>query len=365
MMQIPGPDLDQLRRMGFDPDGFERIWAQHASGRWERELVIEAGRLAPPPDDALTPLPSPGSAERDRLESAGREAIDRGEVGCIVLNGGMATRFGGVVKGTVEVIGGRSFLDLKLSQIRAVSDRVPIFLMNSPATHVATLAHLESLPRTLGMVFTFLQPVAPRITPEGELARDRDGRVETSGMGHGDVLTSFQSNGLERFLSMDGRTLMVSNVDNLGACLDPALVALHREAGRPVSVEVAPRRPQDKGGMPVMMDGRVQLLEGLRWPPELDGEGYQTFNTNTFLIEAEVFRDPPELEAYPVRKQAHGRTVVQFERILGEVTHFRDTTFIVVPAEGDETRFIPIKRREDVADRSQTIAACLRRWGVL
>jgi UTP--glucose-1-phosphate uridylyltransferase len=158
---------------------------------------------------------------------------------------------------------------------------------------------------------------------------------------------------------------MVSNVDNLGAVLDPLLVGLHLEQRRSVSVEVARRSSSDRGGMPVMMDGAVRLLEGLRWPDDLDDRGYETFNTNTFLIDASVFRDPPPLDAYPVSKQVDGRAVIQFERILGEVTHHVDTTFVVVPARGGASRFIPVKRRQDLEDRRDQIVACLSPWGVL
>lgn len=362
-MEIAGNDLERLLAVGFDPVGFERVWSDYASGRWDRELVIPASRLAPPPAARLTVPPTGAGA--GLLEARGKEAIENGEVGVIVLNGGMATRFGGVVKGTVEVVGGRSFLDLKLSQVRAVGGSVPVFLMNSPATHAATLDHLASLPAGRAHTRTFLQPVGPRVTPEGELVRDAEGIVCTAGMGHGDTLTAFGKGGLDAFLEQGGRLLMVSNVDNLGAGLDPLLVGLHLEQGRSVSVEVARRSPSDRGGMPVMIDGAVRLLEGLRWPPDLDDRGYETFNTNTFLIDAGVFRDPPRLDAYPVRKQVDGRTVIQFERILGEVTHFVDTTFIVVPAHGDASRFIPIKRREDLEERRTQIEACLARWGVL
>ena len=361
-MEIAGSDLEELVRDGFDPSGFERVWQDHASGRWDRELVVDASRLSPPAAGRLTVPPS--GPERDRLESAGREAIEMGEVGVIVLNGGMATRFGGVVKGTVEVVDGRSFLDLKLSQIRAVGPRVPVFLMNSPATHAPTLEHISTLPAAREHTYTFLQPVAPRVTEEGEIVRRPDGSISTAGMGHGDTLASFRRGGLERFRDLGGRILMVSNVDNLGAALDPLLVGVHLDQGRSVTVEVARRSPSDRGGMPVTMDGSVRLLEGLRWPPDLDDRGYETFNTNTFLIDAGVFEDPPQLDAYPVRKRVDGCTVIQFERILGELTHFVDTTFVVVPAQGDASRFIPIKRREDLAERRDQIVACLSKWGV-
>ena len=58
-----------------------------------------------------------------------------------MLNGGMATRFGGVVKGVVDVIDGRSFLELKLAQARR-SGPLPFVIMNSFATDDATKEHL-------------------------------------------------------------------------------------------------------------------------------------------------------------------------------------------------------------------------------
>ena len=48
----------------------------------------------------------------------GRDAIARGRVAVAVLNGGMATRFGGDVKGIIEAVGGRTFLEVKLAQAR-------------------------------------------------------------------------------------------------------------------------------------------------------------------------------------------------------------------------------------------------------
>jgi UTP--glucose-1-phosphate uridylyltransferase len=364
-MKIEAADLERLVDDGFDPEGWERVWGQYREGRWDGELVVDGSRLAPPADEHLSIPPEPGSGEHERYEQLGREAIDRGHVGAIVLNGGMATRFGGVVKGTVEVVDGRSFLDLKISQIRSAGKGVHVYLMNSPATHGATLDHLSHLATARALTRTFLQPVGLRVDDDGALVRGEDGQLSTAGMGHGDVLRAFHGGGLDHFRRKGGRVLMVSNVDNLGATLDPLLVGMHIYSARRASVVVARRRPEDRGGMPVLLDGRCVLLEGLRWPAGLDDSAYSTFNTNTFLLDADVFDDPPELDAYPVRKKVAGREVIQFERILGEVTHHMDTNYVVVPIAGDGSRFIPIKKREDLDSSRQQIVSVMRRWEVL
>src|SRR5918999_1789149 len=79
--------------------------------------VVE-GTLEPPGPADLVPLPERG--EDGEARDAGVEALRAGEVATVVLNGGMATRFGGVVKGTVEAFDGRSFLELKLSSTAEV-----------------------------------------------------------------------------------------------------------------------------------------------------------------------------------------------------------------------------------------------------
>ena len=78
-------------------------------------------------------------ASRARLVARGEAAIAAGEVAALVLNGGMATRFGGVVKGVVPVVAGRpelSFLAVKLAGLRAAG--VPVVLVNSFATVAAS-----------------------------------------------------------------------------------------------------------------------------------------------------------------------------------------------------------------------------------
>jgi hypothetical protein len=60
--------------------------------------------------ESLERLPA---RERSELEALGRDAISRGRVAVAVLNGGMATRFGGDVKGIIPAVGGRTFLEAR------------------------------------------------------------------------------------------------------------------------------------------------------------------------------------------------------------------------------------------------------------
>src|SRR5262249_48644036 len=75
-----------------------------------------------PPESAITPLlerdvdalPEPGAPHYQESLARGEEALARGELACVIVAGGAATRFGGSVKGLVPVYEGRTFLDIKL-----------------------------------------------------------------------------------------------------------------------------------------------------------------------------------------------------------------------------------------------------------
>jgi hypothetical protein len=62
--------------------------------------------------------------------------------------------------------------------------------------------------------------------------------------------------------------LMIHNIDTLGADADPALLGLHIQSGAALTVEVIPRRLEDRGGGLARVDGRLRLVEGLAMPKE-------------------------------------------------------------------------------------------------
>ena len=99
---------------------------------------VVAGVVEPPAPGDVEPLPTPGTAEYAEVERRGADALRRGEVGLVVLAGGMATRMGGVVKALVEAVDGLTFLDIRLREMDAVERRYgrrpPLLMMTSGAT---------------------------------------------------------------------------------------------------------------------------------------------------------------------------------------------------------------------------------------
>ena len=301
--------------------------------------------------------------ERTELEALGRDAIARGRVAVAVLNGGMATRFGGDVKGIIEAVGGRSFLEVKLAQARALG-RVPFLIMNSFATHARTLEFLAA--RGLAdSAEVFLQSVSLRLTPSGDVLRDATGRVSLYAPGHGDFPASLRRSGqLERLVERGVETVVLSNIDNLGAELDPLVLGFHLARGRALTAELAETLPGDVGGAPAFVGERLQIVEGFRFPPGFDFASVPFMATNTFAISLELLRREYPLTWFYVEKTVDERTAVQMERLVNELSSFVPTSYLATPRAGPRGRFFPIKTRADL-DALRADAALVRRFSGL
>jgi UTP--glucose-1-phosphate uridylyltransferase len=342
-----------LDRYRFDEARFEDLAARVARGDLSSASNVVQGRVEPPQPDDLDLLPAPGEPGFEQAAELGAEAIREGRVGQVVLAGGMATRFGGVVKGAVEALDGRSFLEWKLGETQRLADalgaRIPVALMTSFQTELETRAHVER--RGLPEPIWFSQYVSLRLEPDGSLFLDAGGNASPYGPGHGDLVEAIAAAGALAELRSRGVELVtVSNVDNLGARVDPVVIGAHLRSGSPITIEVA-RKDGDLGGAPARVDGRVRLLEGPRFPAGFDQRRVEVFNTNTAVIDLDVFEQAHELGWLYVEKDVDGRTAVQLERLYHELTWSVPSRFLVVPRSGPRGRFFPIKTPDDL-DRS-------------
>ncbi len=110
LADVDAETRETLERFGFDHERFEELRRRVASGDLSPASNAVAGAVEPPDPTDVTPLPGPDVNGYDDARAAGIDALRAGEVAQVVLAGGMATRFGGVVKGVVEALDGRSFL---------------------------------------------------------------------------------------------------------------------------------------------------------------------------------------------------------------------------------------------------------------
>jgi UTP--glucose-1-phosphate uridylyltransferase len=367
-------DLNQttkavLARFRFDGAMLDKLRASLASSKDDAFAGKLRGEIELPKPGDLVELPARDSEESRALESLGREALARGEVGVVVLGGGMATRFGGVVKATVEVVPGYSFLRLKLADVgraaQSAGAAVPVLIMASHATNEAIRAAVSGLASPAVPIEVVEQSVTLRLLPTGEIYRDGKGQPSLCATGHGDLLSTLRASGaLSRFRRAGGRMLMVSNVDNLAATLDPRVLGAHLRGGRPITVETVHKEGSDRGGIPARVAGHLQIVEEFRLPAGFDGSKVPYFNTNTFVLDAEAIDRDFELDWFLVRRKVDGEEVIQPERLLGQVTAFLPVQFLVVPRHDRDGRFLPVKDREELRLRMPDIRQLLLSLGI-
>lgn len=334
----------------------------------EKSNVVKS-ELRPATYDDLRLLPSWGTQERLHLESIGAAAIAQGHVAAIVLAGGMATRFKGEVKALVPVKDNLTFADLKQRAMAHAAHQyqhpIPMWWMSSFLTHAPldTWAQHHRDPRVPASMFC--QSVLLRLTPDGELFVNDDAFQSVYSPGHGDLIAALSRTSLlEQFIATGGKYLFVSNVDNLVATLDPALIGAHITGEKAITVETVEKHPGDQGGAPAWLDGSLQIIEAFRFPPHFDQDQIPVFNTNTFVLNAEILQQAHPLDWFAVSKAVKGHTVIQYEQLLGQLTAFVPSQYIRVDREGPQSRFIPVKTPEELEHQRERILETLHTRGI-
>ena len=365
----------RLADAGFEPAHFLALAATLQEGdaatrRRVRNTV--KGAVEAPGAGEIARLPEPGSPAYERIRQRAFEAMGKGELAFCTMAGGMATRMGGIVKALVEVIPGHTFLQMRLADNRAASGHagrpIPLWLMTSDATHADIVGALakEGAP---AHVAAFQQNLSLRLNPDGSLFVGDDGQPSEHATGHGDLVDALRRSGLlEPFVAAGGKYVWITNVDNLGASIDPTVLGQFIEAvdrGIDVQCEVC-RKEGDKGGIPVHAEGKLQVLEEFRLPPEFDPTTVSVFNTNTFLVRAEpLMKKPLTWTYFEVEKKVDGRPAIQFERLLQEITAQMPSTYLEVSRDGAASRFLPVKDFDELAKRRANIEVVARARGMV
>jgi UTP--glucose-1-phosphate uridylyltransferase len=369
---LPAEIRARLDRAGFDQARLLALGASLtgdvAKRRDARNRV--SGDVRGPATHEIVDAPRAGTADGERLARLGRESMARGEMAFVVMAGGMATRMGGVVKALVDALDGKTFLDLRLrenaSLARVAGRPVPMWLMTSDATEGPIRAALAQA-HAPAHVKTFLQGLSLRLTPGGALFRDQHGEPSAYATGHGDLVDAIRRSGLlDAFRKQGGKAVWITNLDNLGATVDASILGAFLESPTDLMVEVCDKVAGDKGGIPVHAEGHLQVLEEFRLPRDFDASAVGVFNTNTFLVAADALATAEvSWSWFEVEKKVDGRSAVQFERLLQELTGAIPAAYVRVPRDGAAARFLPVKDPDELVRRRPQIEAALRARGIL
>ena len=407
------------RENGFDPIQHEQIREDLRAGR----IGLAHNRLPVDTDiqdvhdaDVL----SMRGSEADRKR--GETALCEGRAAVLSLAAGVGSRWtagAGVIKAVnpFVALGGkhRSFLELHLAKTqqtsRACGTALPHIISTSFLTHAPIEKHLDlngnygyegplylSPGRSIGqrlipMVrdLVFLWEEMPQETLDEQKQKVREAirgalmdwaRAKGEGAdyvdnmpiqrfsppGHWYEIPNLLRNGvLARMLAdyPNVETIMLHNIDTLGADLDPEALGIHLDSGNVLTFEVVPRRIYDRGGGLARVNGRPRLLEGLAQPREEDELKLRYYNSMTtwiqidpllerFGLSREDMRGPEERISKAVRSMArrmptyvtikdvkwrwgHGQEdiypVAQFEKLWSDMTALPDVPcgYLAVP----------------------------------
>jgi UTP--glucose-1-phosphate uridylyltransferase len=336
---------------------------------YERLAAGETGTLA---ESEIEPVESVADAhDLPDVDEGSAALLDRAVA--IRLNGGLGTSMGMTrAKSLLEAKDGQSFLDLIARQVLTLRERsgarVPLVLMNSFATRDDSLAALERHPGISGdLPPDFVQGRVPKIRAHDlrpvEWPADPD--KEWAPPGHGDLYTSIVTSGLlAAMLERGYEYAFVANSDNLGATLEPRILAWFAREGLPFAMEVADRTAADrKGGHLARRPGGGLVLREIAQTPDEDAGAFQDvarhryFNTNTLWVNlrtlARVMEERGNVLGLPMivnRKtvdpgDSSSPQVIQLETAMGAaIDVFEGAAALRVPRE----RLAPVKTTSDL-----------------
>lgn len=321
------------------------------------------------PEEEIVPVTRMDDAEAlpSRYTGIGEQNIARTAI--IKLNGGLGTSMGMKgAKSLLRVKSSLSFMDIIVRQARYLNDRMPVLFMNSFSTRADTMAVLEQYPELRSDIPSdFLQHKVPKVNALDLSPAEwpENPRLEWCPPGHGDIYAALvTSNILEQLLATGYEYAFVSNADNLGAVVDPAMLGYFVEKKLSFMMEVADRTAQDKkGGHLAQTPSGGYLLREVAQCADADMQAFQDierhryFNTNNIWLHLptlkQVLSRNEGMLPLPMIKNtktidprnSDSTPVIQLETAMGSaISVFPHAGAIRVP----RTRFAPVKSTNDL-----------------
>ncbi len=338
---------------------------------YEKLLSGESGQIS---DQEIEPIEEIAHySELSKYTAHGKDCFSR--VAILKLNGGLGTSMGlERAKSLIAAHAGLSFLDIVVAQTRYLRKKwgvsLPLLFMNSFYTDQDTRAALASCSDfDQGPIpLYFMQNQVPKVLQQNlaPVSWPQNPALEWCPPGHGDLYTVLQEiQLLEKFVEQGIDYLFVSNSDNLGAVLDPALLGFMDRENLPFLMEVASRTEADrKGGHLARRRGAQGLIlrEAAQCPEDQlesfqDIKKYSYFNTNSIWISLQALKQVLDasagvLDLPLIRNQKHldpnnanSPLVYQLENAMGAaVALFPEARAVCVPRD----RFAPVKTTDDL-----------------
>ena len=266
-------------------EGKQRLLSQIAALdlQWlERVQAAEVeahgqGQIAPCEDVVRA-----GDPRESEALKVGREALEAGRVGALVVAGGQGSRLGfDGPKGAYPIgaVSDATLFQLHAERLLAASRRhgrqPPRYLMTSATNHQATL-DLFAEHRRFGLpeqsVLIFQQGMAPAVDTDGKLLMSAPDQLVMAPNGNGGTFAALRDGGAFDHMATHGvDVLAYIHVDNpLAPTCDPLFVGHHLLRGSQFSCKAIPKTgPDEKVGSFARVDGQLCIVEYTELSQEL------------------------------------------------------------------------------------------------
>lgn len=252
----------------------------------------------------ITPLSAMELGEiqkrRDEFTQLGLEAIRSGEVGAVLLAGGMGTRLGSdAPKGmydiglTKPVYIFERLIENTMEIVRQSGAWIPFYIMTSDKNHEATVRFFQEqdyFGYDREYISFFKQEMAPASDYDGKVYMEAKSRISTSPNGNGGWFISMERSGIAQKAREAGvKWLNVFSVDNvLQRIADPCFIGAVIATGSAVGSKVVKKVARDeKVGVMCLEDGRPSIVEYYDLTEELmdakDAKGDPAYNFGVIL----------------------------------------------------------------------------------
>lgn len=237
---------------------------------------------------------------------------------------------------------GISLLTIKLFQAIGTG---PIWILVSPSTKHKIVSHVNS---QIGIDHSRIRYIEQfesyRLYPNNDVIIS-EGKPDLYSCGTGDLFPALVHSGvMQEFIDKGGKYISVVNVDNILASLDPMLIGWHALSLSNVTCEVVKREINDAGGFVCVDRGQLQVTESYRMY-NVDTSSFKWLNTNSLIFNANLNIEPLGDSWNRVQKSINGNLVIQYERLLEEITEAYNTMFVAVDR---NKRFFLIKKQSDL-----------------